>query len=131
MNTKLLFLLGCGLALHAGAHAQAPGPADPAAAVPPVVYRSAFSPPQPDALAAPGDWRRLNADVGQFENGHMDIIKWEARNPAAPGAAAPIPAPAAAAPPASGHQHQHGMHHGHGTHGGHGKHDSHKPGSKP
>lgn len=115
MNTYSLFLLGCGLALQAGA--QAPGPADPAAPVPPPAYRSAFSPPNPDALAAPGDWRRLNADVGQFENGHIDIIKWEARNAAATGAAAPKPA--TAAPPASGHPHGHGMHHGH------------KPGSKP
>lgn len=137
MNTKTLFLLGCGLALHAGAQAQAPGPADPSAAVPPTVYRSALTPPHPEALAAPGDWRRLNADVGQFENGHMDIIKWEARNAA--GARTPVPAPASPSAPApatgapspTGHQHGHGMHHGHGAHGGHGMHDGRKPGSKP
>ncbi len=140
MKIKSLLLPGCAFALMAGAQAQAPGPADPAAAVPPPVYRSAFPATQADPLAAPGDWRRLNAEVGQFENGHVDIIKWEARNA---GAARPVaPAPGAAPPPAMGHKPGQGMHHGHGSHGvqgspgtgtgnSQGSHDGHTPGSKP
>lgn len=117
MNIKSLLWPGCALALMTGAQAQVPGPAEPAAAVPPPAYRSVFPAAQAGALAAPGDWRRLNAEVGQFENGHVDIIKWEARNARVTQPAAS--APGAASHPATDHKHGHGMHHGH------------PPGSKP
>lgn len=128
MKTIPLILLGCALPLYAAAQAeaQAPGPADPAAAVPPLAYRSVFPPAQGAALAAPGDWRRLNAEVGQFQNGHIDIIKWEARHATATGPVPPAAPSAAASAP--GHKHGQGMHH---HHGGQGAHGSHQPGSKP
>ncbi len=124
MKIKSLLLLGCALPLYAAGQIQAPaaGPADLAAAVPAPVFRSAFPQAQGGMPAAPGDWRGLNAEVGQFHNGHIDTSKWEARNAAASSGPAAPTAPAAAAP---GHKHGHGMHHGHGNH------DGQKPGSKP
>ena len=108
MKIKSLLLLGCALPLLAGAQAQ--GPSDPAAAVPSTAYRSVFPPVPGAAPATPGDWRRLNADVGQFLNGHMDIIKWEAGQ--APGASG-LPHGMHGIPPGPGSQagqrgHEHG-----------------------
>jgi hypothetical protein len=30
------------------------------------------------------DWKKANADVGQFKRGHVDILQWENRNQAKP-----------------------------------------------
>lgn len=66
--------------------------ADPAAAVPPVTYRSVL-PAQPTPLAEQDiPWRAANEAVARFPRGHADIVKWE--NGAAP-PAAPASAPAA------------------------------------
>jgi hypothetical protein len=67
---------------------------DPAHPTPPLVYRSAFevSPLQTDAT--PGDWIALNARVGQFKRGHIDIVRQEDQAPAGPPrGAAPTPPP--------------------------------------
>jgi hypothetical protein len=74
------------------AWAQAPtpaaaDPADPAAAVPRVAYRSVFADTPTGVEAERADWKKANAEVGQFRRGHVDLLKWEeerARTPAAP-----------------------------------------------
>jgi|JI6StandDraft_1071083.scaffolds.fasta_scaffold126832_2 hypothetical protein len=86
--------------------------ADPAVFAPPAAYRSVFADTPKGVESATVPWRKANDDVGQFERGHMDVVKWEAKNPGL--SAPPVDAPAAvppaatqAAPPMSGH-----MHHG-------------------
>lgn len=64
------------------AWAQAPtpaaaDPADPAAAVPRVAYRSVFADTPTGVEAERADWKKANADVGQFRRGHVDLLKWE------------------------------------------------------
>ena len=58
-------------------------PADPTAVVPVPVYQSPYAAPatEAEAEAAPIDWKKANADVGQFTRGHMDLLKWEASHP--------------------------------------------------
>lgn len=75
---------------------------DPAAAVPAVLYRSVFADTPTGVEMEAVDWKAANAEVGQFKNGHMDILKWEAAQPQAKSGAAkpmhhPMPAPAAPA----------------------------------
>lgn len=82
---------------------QAPGPAsadpaDPTAAVPRVAYRSVFADTPTGVEAEQTDWKKANADVGQFRRGHVDLLKWEeehGRNPS---------------PPATGDHRHHGGH---------------------
>lgn len=96
---KTLFLLGSALLLGApawadpsvshAAHGARPLPAaaDPALPAPPLRYQSAFG----DAGGVePGstDWKKANADVGEFRQGFVDILKWEAAQEAARGAPA-------------------------------------------
>jgi hypothetical protein len=45
------------------------------------------------------DWRRANAEVGQFPRGHADIVKWESQVDAVVPGAGTAPAPAQASPP--------------------------------
>ncbi|QIL72497.1 hypothetical protein G7048_20340 [Diaphorobacter sp. HDW4B] len=55
----------------------------------------------------PGDWRAANKAVGEFPNGHADLVQWEAQQ--APAKAAP----ASASPPLHQHMdHKNHMHHG-------------------
>jgi hypothetical protein len=77
--------------------------ADPAVFAPPAAYRSVFADTPKGVESATVPWRKANDDVGQFERGHMDVVKWEAANP---GATAP-PASSTPAAPLPGH-----MHHG-------------------
>lgn len=56
------------------------GAADPAAPVPRLQYRSVFQPPRPEPQAL--DWQQANETVGQFPRGHIDLLKWEERQPA-------------------------------------------------
>jgi hypothetical protein len=52
--------------------------ADPAHPTQPLVYRSAFDgPPLATTDPAPGNWAALNARVGQFKRGHIDILRQE------------------------------------------------------
>lgn len=86
-----------------------PAVTDPAAAVPPVVYQSVFAGSPTGVEMESADWKKANAEVGQFKRGHVDILKWEeaqqakaamppkpmaddAAKPAAP-SAMPSPAP--------------------------------------
>lgn len=43
---------------------------------------------QSPAPAGPLDWRSANDNVGRFERGHIDVLKWESANPATQAAAA-------------------------------------------
>lgn len=56
-----------------------PSPAvtDPGAAVPPVVYQSVFGGTPSGVEMESADWKKANAEVGQFKRGHVDILKWD------------------------------------------------------
>ncbi len=94
--------------------------ADPAVFAPPAAYRSVFADTPKGVESATVPWRKANDVVGQFERGHMDVVKWEAANPgvgAPPAESAPAApraagaAPAGATPPAASSMPGH-MHHG-------------------
>jgi hypothetical protein len=71
--------------------------ADAGAVVPPVVYQSVFADGPKGVETTSTDWKKANAEVGQFKRGHMDILKWDDAHkpakPAVPETMAP-PAPA-------------------------------------
>lgn len=75
---------------------------DPAAAVPPVVYQSVFAGTPTGVEMESADWKKANAEVGQFKRGHVDILKWDEAQtkgptpskPMAEDAAKPVMAPA-------------------------------------
>jgi hypothetical protein len=105
-----------------------PGVTDPTAAVPPVVYQSVFAGSPKGVEMESSDWKKANAEVGQFKRGHVDILKWEeaqtqipmqpkpmgsdASKPAMPEAPVPAPAPAPArqSPPPAPSLQAPGMH---------------------
>ena len=85
---------------------------DPSANVPPVVYQSVFNQSPTGVETKSVDWKKANAEVGQFKRGHVDILKWEESqakdkpsgklampSEAVPTKVAPSPAPAAPATP--------------------------------
>ena len=111
---KILFLAAALAALAAATAAagapDSPDAADPQTPVPRMAYRSVFQDTptgvEPEAL----DWKKANAEVGQFPRGHIDLLKWEERHgatssPAPAPAGAPHTAPAAPAPAAPHHKH--------------------------
>ncbi len=58
--------------------ATPPAPwADPSFEVLPVVYRSVFADTPTGVETQSADWKKANAEVGQFKRGHVDILKWE------------------------------------------------------
>ena len=65
--------------------------ADPSVPVPSVLYRSVFADTPTGVETQTVDWKRANAEVGQFSKGHADILKWEA-NQAGQKTEAPMPA---------------------------------------
>lgn len=75
----------------------AANPSDPAASVAPVVYQSVFADTPTGVEKQSVDWKKANADVGQFTRGHADLLKWEASQTP----------PAAAQKPATPGAHQH------------------------
>lgn len=79
--------------------ASAADPADPAVAVPAPAYRSAFEGVPTGVEEGTVDWKKANADVGQFPRGHADILKWEQGQGGAAPAVAPSATPTPAAPP--------------------------------
>lgn len=100
------------LAAIAPTAALAADPADPAAVVPRMEYRSAFQDVPKGVEEGTLDWKKANAEVGQFTRGHADLLKWEERygaDPVAPAAGTAAPSGSStpdrqAAPPA-GHAH--------------------------
>lgn len=62
----------------AAAKAAAPAAVtDAAAAVPGVVYQSVFANTPTGVEMESADWKKANAEVGQFKRGHVDILKWD------------------------------------------------------
>jgi len=62
--------------------------------VPPVLYRSAFAGVPAGVEQTSVDWKKANADVGQFKRGHADLLKWEQEQAkAAQPASSSTPAP--------------------------------------
>ena len=41
------------------------------------LYRSAFAGVPTGVEQTRVDWKKANADVGQFKRGHADLLKWE------------------------------------------------------
>ena len=87
---------------------------DPGASVPPVVYQSVFNQSPTGVETKSADWKKANAEVGQFKRGHVDILKWEESQakdkpggkPAIPSEAAPAKAaPSAASAAPTPHKH--------------------------
>ena len=74
---------------------------DPSAAVPPVVYQSVFAGTPTGVEMESADWKKANAEVGQFKRGHVDILKWEESQAQTPMQPKPMAtdAPKAAMPP--------------------------------
>lgn len=89
--------------------------ADPAAPAPPIRYQSVLDPAPRGVEEGNVPWRAANAAVAEFPRGHIDLLKWEARQgEARPASAPPAPAAPAATPsaPAAGPAHApHGGHH--------------------
>ena len=57
---------------------------DPVVPVPAVLYRSVFVDTPAGVEREDADWRKANAEVGQFKRGHIDILQWENRKEAKP-----------------------------------------------
>ncbi len=51
--------------------------ADPDTLVPPALYRSVLADLPVGVEQTRVDWKKANADVGQFKRGHADLLKWE------------------------------------------------------
>lgn len=51
---------------------------NPAAPVPALQYRSVFADTPTGVETQEADWKKSNAEVGQFRRGHIDILRWEA-----------------------------------------------------
>lgn len=89
-------LLALAVPLLAGAQSvpqQAAAAVSPGVPVPPVPY-APMAPVGASALVSEReDWKAANATVGQYPRGHLDVIKWEkaqeAAPPASPGAREP------------------------------------------
>lgn len=60
-------------------------PVDPSAAAAPVVYQSVFADTPTGVETQSIDWKKANAEVGQFKRGHVDVLKWEESQPAKQG----------------------------------------------
>ncbi len=74
---------------------------DPTATVPPAVYQSVFAGTPTGVEMESADWKKANAEVGQFKRGHVDILKWEEAQTQAPMQPKPMAAdaPKPATPP--------------------------------
>lgn len=98
---NLFLLLSAFAAVPGWVSAQPAATADPAAQVPAVVYRSVFADTPTGVEMGSIDWRAANGEVGQFTNGHVDILKWEAAQEKKKGQT-PMPMHQAAPAPATG-----------------------------
>ena len=91
-------LVACAAGAAAQPLSKTDGVTNPAVFVPPVLYRSVFVDTPVGVETETLDWKRANADVGQFKRGHIDLLKWEeeqaVRRKAMPGGAAQPTAPA-------------------------------------
>lgn len=76
---------------------------DPGAPVSPVVYQSVFAGTPTGVEMESADWKKANAEVGQFKRGHVDILKWDEAQTQTPMQSKPMAtdAPRAATPATS------------------------------
>lgn len=75
-------MLVAALAAALGATAHAAPPYDPAAAVPPPRIAPLPAPASELPTLGADGWREANERVGAMPRGHMDVLRWEARNQA-------------------------------------------------
>ena len=57
---------------------------NPTASVPAVLYRSVFVDTPKGVETEEAEWKKANAEVGQFKRGHVDILQWENKQGAKP-----------------------------------------------
>ena len=50
---------------------------NPSVFVPAVLYRSVFKDTPAGVETDETDWKKANAEVGQFQRGHIEILQWE------------------------------------------------------
>lgn len=77
-----LLAAACAVPAHAAPYPQLdPQPTAQSASadtpVPPALYHSAFAGLPTGVEETRVDWKKANADVGQFKRGHADLLKWE------------------------------------------------------
>ena len=102
------FALALPLASSAAAQ-NLPDAANPDAPVAPATYRSVFADTPAGVEREHSDWKKANAEVGQFRRGHVDLLKWEDQHKPSSQPSAPVH-PASGSTPRpitapSGHQH--------------------------
>lgn len=93
MKALCLGALAAACPLAVLAQPPQPDPSQADARVPAPVYRSDWRVPPPAAAPDGLDWKKANAEVGQFRRGHVDLLQWEAGRRA----------PTASPPPAHRH----------------------------
>lgn len=97
MHKLLIFSFAC--AATSAAWAQEPaGASDPQTRVPATQYRSVFKDTPTGVERETQDWKKANAEVGQFLRGHLDLLKLEEQGQAA---VAPTPLSPGKTPPAA------------------------------
>jgi hypothetical protein len=95
MDKRITFSLACMALLPAWCQAQAALDAnDPQVRVPATQYRSVFKDTPTGVESEQQDWKKANAEVGQFLRGHIDLLKLEEQNQK-PSMPAPPPSPTA------------------------------------
>ncbi|MEO6626623.1 MAG: hypothetical protein ABIN37_17620 [Burkholderiaceae bacterium] len=92
-------LAGAAAAAFGQVVAGPPEVTNPAAFVPAVLYRSVFVDTPKGVETDELDWKKANADVGQFKRGHVDVLKWEEEQQKARGAPTPPATPRQGAKP--------------------------------
>ena len=104
MNAPCLGVLAAAASMAALAQQPTADPSQADAKVPLPIYRSVFQNTPRGVDGETADWKKANAEVGQFRRGHADLLRWEARHaaPAAPTPSSP-PVPASASAPAHKH----------------------------
>jgi hypothetical protein len=81
-------------------------PAEPQTRVPATQYRSVFKDTPMGLEREQQDWKKANAEVGQFLRGHLDLLKLEEQNPKPPMPEGPSPVvPTAKPAAAAAHKH--------------------------
>ncbi len=62
---------------QSGSKAMLPAASNPGASVPGPLYQSAFQGLSKGVETETLNWTKANAEVGQFQRGHIDVLKWE------------------------------------------------------
>jgi hypothetical protein len=96
LNLSIAFMAALAVFSTALAHADsradasAANPAQADTPVPKLQYRSVFRDTPTGVEEQNTDWKKANAQAGEFPRGHADLLKWEALH--APPASAPASA---------------------------------------